>query len=244
MEQEPQFEDPAFRAALRRTCASETAPPGLRERIAKQMSSVEVAAPVRRKLWIGPQTIKLLAACLAIVVLGLGFYELRQWGFLGGSGSETYVFGRLPKKFANAMAEVHDKNSSLPGYKVLAETDSSQLQQKLSRDVQIPVVVVDLGNGWTLKSAGECKIGEETAAHLMYSKGNQTVSVFSIPARAVFNANVPDGSSYEQKTSNDEHQLSGFTKGKGLYCVVADGAAKMDELTAMRGKVQVALSQP
>ena len=53
-------------------------------------------------------------------------------------------------------------------------------------------------------------------AHLIFRRGDQAVSVFSIPGRAVYWPK--DGSRYRLEI--EQHQIAGFVNGSNMYCMV------------------------
>jgi hypothetical protein len=243
---EPQFDEPALKAAIRRTSAEETAPAGLRERIAKQMASERGGADGGRAVSARPRrmTIErvkmLIAASVAIVAVGVAAYQVRETYFPPGRAIQAYKQD-LPTEFAEAMVRVHDTNAGMAAPTSAAATQLTTLKEKLSKDVGIPVIVsADLGDGWVMKSSGETVIQKSKAAYVTYAKSGQTVTVFSISAYGAYQA--PDGAEYAQTVNG--HGLSGFRDGNGLYCVVGSataGAPSLDELNKLRDSLHTCL---
>ena len=237
MNQQPefQFDDPGLKAAVQRAVGQEKAPAHLRQRIAAALAeeaAVEKAQPRRSRIHWDRRTLRTaLAACIALVAIGYmalvvrdNFFPARPPVTVGPTVSE------LPRNVAQAMIVVHDRNTALTDYKLVPGRDLEKIREQLSQDVKIPVAVVELGDGWTFKSAAECKVAEVPAAEIEYSKQGQILSVFSIPAEAIYSA--PNGAEYEQVV--DGHALSGFRNGPGLYCLVGSAGADAPTLKAIK----------
>jgi hypothetical protein len=233
-----QFDDPAFKAAVRRALdGGERAPSALRQRITELMvagagqeaSSDRSPRPARTGSWgwLGPRPVMtLVAACVALVAVGVMFYQVKT-NFFPSNSTAKIVKPELPQTFAMEMIETHTNCAKLPDHHLVAGDDFAKLRETLAAQVKVPVAALEL-KGWTFKGAGVCQVGSISAAHLMYCNAHgQTVSVFSLPADAVYAA--PEGMMYSMMT--DGHPLSGFKQGKGLYCVVGPAGPDSISLT-------------
>ncbi len=88
-----------------------------------------------------------------------------------------------------------------------------------------------------------CPVGSQDSAHLVFKRGKEDVSVFSLPARMV--ATAKNNASFDQIEAG--HPIASFTSGGGLFCIVGsspDGSMTLDRANAiraeLRGKVQTA----
>jgi len=245
-QQDPiEFDDPSLKAAVQRAVGQEKAPAHLRQRVATTLASHATAgsAPSRRLRisWDRRTFTTALAACIALIAIGYMALIVRDNFFppkipvaVGPTVTE------LPRNVAQAMITVHERNAALSDYKPLAGRDPEKLREQLSKDVAIPVVIADLGDGWTFKSAAECKVADVQAAEVEYSKQGQILSVFSIPAEAIYSA--PNGAEYDQVV--DGHAVSGFRNGPGLYCLVGSAgsdAPTLKTLKPLKGTLQGAM---
>jgi len=77
------------------------------------------------------------------------------------------------------------------------------------------------GNGWQFKGAGLCKVGDAQAVHLLYARGDQLVSVFSLKGPS----NCAHGTSAPYQQTIGGHPMSGFLFSGTVYGVVASSAA-------------------
>jgi hypothetical protein len=223
------FDDPALKAAVRRACAGERAPHHLREKIVNLMVETE-PAPVTRasasrwRTMLGPNPKRMLvAACAAVIGVMLAAYQIKEHVFperveQNGGG---YALTELPQAFALEMVKTHENHAKLPDHHILPGDDLANLTKSLTAAVQVPVSAINF-TGWQFKGAGTCKVGEVTAAHLMYANAQgQSFSVFELSADAVYGA--PNGARYTQLVEG--HAVSGLRHGTGLYCVVGSAGS-------------------
>ncbi len=241
---EPQFDEPALKAAIRRVSAEEIAPAGLRDQVARQIGNEGGGKLAGTKVaggWLTAQRVKMaVAASVALLAMGVAAYQVREL-FFPPRVVQPYSYHQdLPTEFAEAMVRAHDSNAGMTT-PTSAVSELTQVKEKLSRDIGIPVVMsADLGDGWMMNRSGETVVGKAKAAYVTYASKGQTVTVFSIPADAVYQA--PEGAQYAQTVNG--HGLSGFREGSGLYCVVASataGAPTRDQLNALREKLHAYL---
>jgi len=242
---QPEFEEPALKAAVRRNFESERAPARLRERIVAQMVAGDgEPAGERARSWrlrLGPHPVRTLAAaCIAVIAVSVAAYQVKT-NFFPSTPTMTYTVQELPATFAMEMVKTHTSCAKLPDHHLVTGDDFKKLAEMLSAQVKVPVAALDLP-GWTFKGAGACKVGSVISAHLVYANAQgQSVSVFSLPADAVYAA--PDGATYSQTVEG--HPLSGFKQGSGLYCVVGSSsgsdALSMKTVESLRDKLHACL---
>jgi hypothetical protein len=90
------------------------------------------------------------------------------------------------------------------------------------------VTTIDTG-GWKLVDARISEFERIRSAHLLFTRGQQALSLFSIPGRATYWPE--DGSRYEMTIDN--HRIAGFVKGSSMYCIVSkagEGEPTMKQL--------------
>jgi hypothetical protein len=238
MQQEPvHFDDTDLKAILKRTVGSETAPAGLRGRIEAAIAAQQRREQVRHKMtshrWQKP-IFGLAAAAVLLIGFGLTF---------------TLLFSKekaAPQWFAQAMVKTHDE---YPGGTVLPPgvngEDYPAISKYLSDQLGFPVLAEPLGDGWKFEGARQCVVGNTNAAQIFYRKGDQTVSLFSVPAGMLYYSDpAKEGMNYSQVESG--HAISGFVRGKAIHCLVAHsktGTPDLKALTELREKLRAA-SQP
>jgi len=225
MEQIPdQFtEDPALKAALRRALDQEAAPAALRNRIlalSAEASAGESAAPPRSLKMPSRRSPLFKFAVAAVLLIGFGALGYRIWQMNQGP---VYDPSRiLSQSLYKAMVDTHAARG--------AQTTPDQVTTlaaagELSKSIDRPVFVADLTrDGWTFQGAAVRKVGEHQAAQLYFTKGNEAISVFSLPASAANGAH--DDTDYVKDFNGSP--IAGFTHGKGLYCIV--GSSPDDSL--------------
>jgi hypothetical protein len=213
------FDDPALKAALRRSLGQESAPAALRDRI-KAMAGQN--APVAQKtapfsadqqkpipLFRRSPLYRLAVA--AVLVIGFGGLAYQIWQMNKSPYDQTQVFSSA---LYQSMLDTHHARQNMTGTDPVTSMDSAA---SLSAQIGQPVFVADLTReGWTFKGGAVRKVGSDQAAELYFTKGKSAVSVFSLPASLVPNAK--EGQSYEVLFGGAA--IAGFTKGKGLFCIV------------------------
>ncbi|MEO6435604.1 MAG: hypothetical protein ABIP55_07560 [Tepidisphaeraceae bacterium] len=252
MEDPTEFDDPAFRAAVRRAAGAETAPARLRRRVSAAMTAAAAAAagastaastgaivtpPTGRAGWLGPAPLKTLAIA-AVTLVAVGFAVLQIMSYFGlepGAGSSPAPRGPVafPQTFAAAVIMVHDNCAKLPDHHVIPGVDPAALREPLSKLEGIPVFATSLGDSWQFRGASLCQVEGAKAAHLLFARGGEMVSIFSLPAPASCQK-----SSYSMFVSG--HPLAGFTRDGTLYCVVGSatsGKFTLEELEPVMATV-------
>jgi hypothetical protein len=242
IEDPSEFDDPAFRAAVHRAMGSEHAPSGLRRRIAGAIAAEQLAIaaagadpsstaavgralPRRRwaELW-QPKTL----AVAAVTLIAVGVAAVQVLNFLEWPGpSQSGRFAEaapvsFPASFAAALVATHDNCAKAADHHRVPGNDPVALRDRLTQLEGIPVSAINPGDGWQFKGAAFCTVETTKTVHLLYARGNEAVSIFSLPAPASCHE-----SSYEQVISN--HPLAGFTNQGALYCVV--GSTSTGQLT-------------
>jgi hypothetical protein len=178
------------------------------------------------------------AACLALVSLSLMFFQIYQTF----APRQTLAVKSLdvPTDLAVQMVARHDADAADPDHHFLPgvpQNDMAKITKALARALDQRVLVTDLPDGWVFRGAALCPVGSERSAHLLFTRGNETLSLFSLP-----NVDYPSNSGdtpYEAMVSN--HPIAGFTHGNGFYCLVGsspDGKLTLDELKSLRDQLE------
>ncbi|MEA2736552.1 MAG: hypothetical protein QOE14_3003 [Humisphaera sp.] len=243
---ENEFDDPAFKAALRRTLGTEAAPASLRAQVtsllaaeagagngATEPASSDAASPsssrprrrgrlvIDRNFWRTAAT----AACV-FLVLGWVALQIRNEFFPpspygnGDGGAMTAI----PASVVLDVVKTHDACAKLPDHHLIPGNDPEALHDKLTAGAGVTASSVNLGGEWQFKGAGVCQVGDKRAAHLLFVRREEYVSIFSMLA--------PEGCGYSAdsyKDTVDQHPIAGFRHSDALYCVV--GSASQGEFT-------------
>ena len=270
-ESEFEFDDPGLKSAVRRTTGREAAPPQLRARVQSLLAAEGVAiagqvdhgrsngqlkitdsaaqtstsSPARSRGFRLDRSSWRVVAAAACVLLALGFmfYEIHQTFFpsspyvAGGGGAVTAV----PASLVLDMTRTHDNCSKLPDHHKIPGNDPLALKEKLSAGASVTASTISLGADWTFKGAGVCKVGDKDAAHLLWVRGDEYVSLFSLAA--------PEDCGYgaqEYKDIYEKHLVTGFRQGNALYCLVGSSTTRpitdKNELDPFLAKVRSSLA--
>lgn len=227
------FDDPALKAALKRALGGETAPPGLRARVEKMLAAEAASPLVRPKQrfdWRRSPLVGLAAAAMIIVSTAFVLNYYRQ--------AEPSSLATLPNDLASEMTAAHDAAMAQASHHNLPvpKDDLDKIRQTLKDRLGHPVLVASLGADWKLEGASVTKVGERDAAQLVYSKGNESVSVISVSIAG--RGYVPsEGTDYMQTWEG--HPLAGVVKGGAVHCVIGSKGTKLSEnfLARLRDKI-------
>lgn len=218
------FEDPSFRKALRKQLGRETAPPALRARIVVALDDAQAAQPVnapRRNVLLTRPMVGLALAASVLIVIGIGVTIAMR------SGSKSHPVAVLPRPFAEAMAARHDSCGEDGSHRpsIGGNDDLASIGKRLRDELGFPPLVTSVGDDWKFQGAQVCRVDNVRTAHLLFTRGDQSLSIFSIPAKNVYSP--PDGARYQLTINN--HPIAGFVKGTTIYCVV--GKSPKGDLT-------------
>ena len=169
-------------------------------------------------------------AAAAVLVLGLG--SLGYQVYLANRAPSYVAQYVVPPSLYKGMTQTHDER--VAGSATPADTTTDLAAAKgLSDTVKRPVFVAQLtSNGWKFVGGGVRDVGPHSAAQLFFTKGNASISVFSLPASAVPQAK--DDVTYD--TVFNGHPIAGFVHKGGLYCIVGsstDDSLKLDEVKSL-----------
>ena len=226
-----EFSDPGLRSAVCRAWEGEHAPQRLRARVGRLLAtapSVDQPA-VEHSAWERWQGRVYGLAAAAVFLLGIGLLVLYYQGVFdpAAPGRGAYAMrvilptkAPMPITLAQSMVATHTSCGKLPTHELVSDLPTRSfraLSVKLTSDLGFPVMARGLGSDWTFKGAGECVIGRLQGAHLVFVRGEETISVFSLPASCMMG--VRPGAHFDGTVQG--HQVAGFSRGGAIYAVVA-----------------------
>ena len=213
------FDDPALKAALARSFTKERAPEALRNRIAALTASggkpaawedaPPIKLPVYRQRWV-----RLAAAALFAVAAVITAVLVNRES---SSVTPGYEIANSVYKGMVSTHEARKNNTATPPDSVTTlAAAGQQLSKQLGRAVWAPDLTKD---GWTFHGGAIRTIGASQVAQLYFTKGQESLSVLSLPSSLAKGAK--DGSTYETTFSGTP--IAGFLKKDGLFCIVRQG---------------------
>jgi len=122
----------------------------------------------------------------------------------------------------------------MPG---IPRDDYAAIASTLSARLGWPVLAAPLGGGWAFKGASICPVGSQDSAHLVFKRGNDDVSVFSLPVSIIPASNK--STSFDQTEAG--HPIASFVSRGGLFCIVCsspDGSMTLDSANAIRSELR------
>jgi hypothetical protein len=258
-EEAEQFDDPVLGSAVKKAYAHENAPAALRQWVASMLNQPTPAAtddgsgaggagePARLTLGRRNPLYGLAAAAILLLAVGIAISQYAGWIDLGVGPGGASAQNTLPVTLAESMVVAHENCAKLPDHNLLEDIDGKDLaaiREALKASMGRPVLVAELGDGWVLQGDGNCMVGRTKSAHLLFTRRDQSVSIFSMPPVSY---QVTGDGNYE--TTLQGHPIVGFATGRGLYCLVAsDPAGRITEhdLAVIRDRIrdQLALAAP
>jgi hypothetical protein len=257
-----EFDDPGLKEALQRGFAGERAPAALRMKVTAGMAADAIASepipadPARpgrgtarasRRGWrieLGASGWR-AAAAAAVVLLAVGYavMQIRAEFFPERPIAMPTTSRTIPASFVLTVVRAHDNCAKLPDHHLVPGDDPDQLAGKLSQAEGVQVFAASLGDGWQFKGAGMCTLEDVKAAHLIFAKGDDVLSIFSMPTPS--SCGGGHGGGYALNEMVENHALSGFSNANALYCVVGSSPAghgfTLAELAPVVAKVRAAL---
>jgi hypothetical protein len=233
------FSDPPLKLAVVQAWGPESAPYGLRARVQDVLRSHPPfirqplpASTLRQSLMWS------LAAGIAIVL----FVQIKS--FLPTSPPPPPPkLTALPTSLYDNLVLTHDRcNLQSPNHHKLAvaQTDDAAIAKAMQKQLSQAVLMARPA-GWTFRGAAICSVGETPSGHLLFAKGPDVLSIFSLPDWSV--EGLTDGSHFE--TTNHGHAIVAFSRNDGLFCIVASGTSSnitLSQLVDLRTTMEAAVS--
>jgi hypothetical protein len=143
----------------------------------------------------------------------------------------------LPSAIAAAVVATHD-SCSTKDHHLIAGNGVIDVREEISEALQIPVLGKSLADGgWQFMGAGECAVGNHPSAHLLYKKGDRTLSVFTLRPSDYA---LPTHSGDLYATDLVNHHVAAFAHNSALYLVVGSSTGNemtMGEVTAVQASL-------
>jgi hypothetical protein len=156
---------------------------------------------------------------------------------VGGPGGTLVA---IPNSIVLEMVRTHDSCAKLADHHKLPGDNPDALREKLTAGSGVAASTVSFGGDWKFKGAGICQVGDKQAAHLLFARADELVSVFSMAATAECGYGADP-----YKEVIEKHPVAGFRHGEALYCVVASAAKRemaMEEFAPLLQKLQASLA--
>jgi hypothetical protein len=238
-----------LKAAVCRAWGEERCPEAVRSRVLAAAAGRDAtAAPVvitppesrDPSFWQQPWLRYGLAAA-AMMVIGFGLASrLDNSGNDIGLGTQVTFTSTVPAPIAQGLLESHDRCSKYPSHNApgFAAGDFATMRRQLEQRLKFPVLAGNIeealgANGWKFTGAAVCKVGDLDAAHLVFVRRGQAISIFSLPPYACRHA---DSGAHECEDSNPDHPVAVFVWSDGVHCVVGssdDRSLSVDEVRAV-----------
>ena len=239
------FEDPGLKAAIRRAWGEERCPDALRARVRESMAADGPGpVPISRSRW-SPRRPLAGLAWAAIVLIAVALVLK----FSRSTGHHDVAVGPLPASLSSELVERHDKCCAAPDHHMpgLSRDNFAEIQKELHQKLGFPILSADPTGGWQFHGGSICRVGDTPSGHLVFQRGKEFVSLFSLPHQFV--AGVMNSGDCLQIAS--EHPMAGFVTPNGFYCIVgssSDGSLTLEQVRSMRddlrGDVARAASPP
>ena len=237
------FDDPAFKGAVCRAWGTTRCPEALRGQVVAALAAARgadgaaaqpavigsIRPDARPSFWQHPWLRYGLAAA-ATVMIGFGTaYRLDDSPFgrdrVGTTGGAEVTFtSTVPQPIARGLLESHERCSKFEdhnAYEDLSADNFAEIRRRLEERLQFPVLAGDveevLGRGgWVCKGAAVCRVGDVEAAHLVFVRDGQAISIFSLPPWSCRHA----GRAHQCEDPNADHPVAVFVWSNGVHCVV------------------------
>jgi anti-sigma factor RsiW len=193
--------------------------------------AAKLRPPARRLDWRSNPLVGLAAA--ALILISAGFIVNHYWT------APPARVATLPNDLAGEMTAAHDAALALAAHHELdvPREDLEKIRKTLKDRLGHPVLVASLGPDWKLEGARVAKIGDRNGAQLVYTRGDETVSVISVSIEGRAYYAPKDGTNYAQTW--DGHPLAGVIKGGAVHCVIGSRDSKLSQkvLSRLRDKI-------
>lgn len=255
------FDDPGFKAAMCRAWGAERCPEALRNRVLALAAGERgrddlpgradagVIGTIPPGRWRQPWLRYGLAAA-AMMLLGFGIaYRLDQdridAGRIGLGGTEVTFASTVPQSIAKGLLDTHDRCIKYSNHNAygdlspdnLSDDNFAVMRRRLEDRLHFPVLAGNIEealgrNGWKFKGAAVCEVAGVDAAHLVFTRTGQAISIFSLPPSSVRHSGEP----HEIEDSNPDHPTAVFVWSDGVHCVVGssdDRSLSVDQVRSV-----------
>jgi hypothetical protein len=131
---------------------------------------------------------------------------------------------------------VADPLASIPA------NDLPAARAKLRKELGHSVLVIDPGDGWTFQGASLADVGGTRAARFIFTRGDATISVYSLSTGALgYRYKAREAMTYAQ--TEGRYHISGFVRDGAVHCVVGSsdsGSLTLRQVTAVRNLIRKA----
>jgi hypothetical protein len=241
-----EFRDPALKEAVCRCWGCDCASEHLRKRVAAMLAQEDAASGDEtlqhrrsnrmnlRVSWI----LWPLAAAAAVLVSVSLFDRFRP------SHSSPLVAPELAS-LETDLIRTHDHCSKEANHQGLPvpKNDDVAIADLLRERLKQPVLVYrPKDTAWKFRGASVCPVGSTSSGHLVFVKGDDALSIFSLP-KALW----PDGKEGSEFSATVQgHSIVGFVKDGALFCVVGSGpvgSMSVDELQQMSQRMKPVVAE-
>jgi hypothetical protein len=215
-QQSKEFVDPVLKRAVRQAYSAERAPESLRLRVIAAIDQVADSGSAdrpRKPVKTQPVWLKYATAALVLLAIGAGveYWLLHDSEPAYDPSSPGQFVYTLPQDFQEGMTTAYAR--AVP----TTLTERANAEATLTKTIGHKVIAPDIA-GWTFVAAEEVSIANHPAARMVYTRGAQTISLFSIIADASYPP--PDGTSYDETCSGVI--FAGVVRNGMIYCVFSN----------------------
>jgi hypothetical protein len=225
------MDDCNLKKAVSRVWGDEHASPLLKRRVEQLLATAPVA-PARN--WANEWGWAIAAALILCIGLS-GWKFFTRPSMQGGETLSPYI--------TEAMVARHDKCAVLRthhGLKSVGPNDFEAIGYTMSAQLKIPVISLPLDQ-WKFLGASPCAVRGHVTAHLLYRNGNETLSIFSMPASSFAMKCEKSQIATDFVATQGTHHVAGFVKSDGFYCIVVndpDGTMNAQQTRQLRDRLQ------
>ena len=250
----PSFEDPGLKDAVRRAWCEGRCPAAVRARVLASVAGgarggegsapADVVTPPASRspsFWQQPW-LRYGVAAAAMMVIGFGIASRLDNSPRDsiGVGTEVTFTSTVPAPVARGLLDSHERCSKYPSHNApgFSAGDFATMRRQLEKRLGFPVLAGDVeealgANGWRFTGAAVCKVVDHDAAHLVFVRRGQAISIFSLPPGACRHVNT----AHECEDANPDHPVAVFVWSDGVHCVVGSS----DDRSLSVGEVRAVL---
>lgn len=218
--------------AVRRAWGQEVAPQSLRQSIGRLIAEEfhPVSFLARRSPFYS-----FAAAAVILLTVGLIGYQCQV---LFSIPSGVAFAQPATTAVAVLMVEQHDNTRHVPREYQALNGNLDQVARRLKFLTGRTPLVRELPDGWRFRGAGVSEIAGFKASQLVFTRGRQSISLFSMPPVMASHEADPAGN---YQCVYNKHSVAGFVTSEGLYCLVGydpDGRLMPDSVLDLRNQIR------